>query len=138
METKDWVTMGSAGVAVVFGTLAALSTYINRQITIGQAETALRAAIRATRDSVRQIAIKIAEAQFVIMSSKEEKNLCEEKLKVFGKAYAEAVEENLNAYEDACGKYLDKKIDKDRFKRMYYSEIENIGRAPQESTIGKF
>lgn len=32
----------------------------------------------------------------------------------------------LNAYEDACGKYIDSKIDKERFKKMYHSEIRRL------------
>lgn len=36
------------------------------------------------------------------------------------------MESYLNAYEDACGKYLDKKIDEVRFKKSYISEIKNI------------
>ncbi len=42
------------------------------------------------------------------------------------KALRSAVEDNLNAYEDACGKYLDGKIDKTRFKKTYNSEIQNL------------
>lgn len=39
----------------------------------------------------------------------------------------DAVQEDLrNAYEEACSRYLDEKVDKERFKRMYYSEIQNL------------
>ena len=31
-----------------------------------------------------------------------------------------------NAYEDACGKYNDGKVDKDRFKLMYQTEIRRL------------
>lgn len=37
-----------------------------------------------------------------------------------------AVESYLNSYEDACGKYLDEKTDKQRFKKAYINEIKNI------------
>lgn len=37
-----------------------------------------------------------------------------------------ALENNLNAYNEACAKYLDGKIDKVRFKKSYHSEIQNI------------
>ena len=32
----------------------------------------------------------------------------------------------LNAYEELCAKYIDKKVDRRRFKKMYFSEIKNI------------
>lgn len=37
-----------------------------------------------------------------------------------------SIEELLNAYEEACAKYIDKKVDKKRFKKLYYDEIKKI------------
>ena len=31
-----------------------------------------------------------------------------------------------NAYDEACAKYLDGKVDKNRFKKLYYTEIKNL------------
>lgn len=31
-----------------------------------------------------------------------------------------------NAYDEACAKYLDGKVDKVRFKKIYYTEIKNL------------
>ena len=42
------------------------------------------------------------------------------------KAFEQAIESNLNAYEEACAKYLDGKIDIDRFSRMYNTPIRNL------------
>jgi len=39
---------------------------------------------------------------------------------------ASAEEEYLNAYEEACQKYLDNKVDRKRFKKAYFDEIRNI------------
>lgn len=36
------------------------------------------------------------------------------------------VENSWNAYEDACAKYLDEKIDKERFKKSYKNEIKQL------------
>ena len=36
------------------------------------------------------------------------------------------MEDVRNAYDEACAKYLDGKIDKERFKKMYYYEITQI------------
>ena len=35
-------------------------------------------------------------------------------------------EDYLNAYDEACAKYIDNKIDKQRFKKMYFEEIKNL------------
>ena len=37
-----------------------------------------------------------------------------------------AFEDVCNAYEEACAKYLDGKVDKERFKRLYVTEIRNV------------
>ena len=36
------------------------------------------------------------------------------------------IEEELNAYDKACALYIDKKVDKKRFKKDYYYEINNL------------
>ena len=40
--------------------------------------------------------------------------------------YESTKEEFLNAYDEACQKYLDKKVDKARFKKSYFTEIQSI------------
>ena len=42
--------------------------------------------------------------------------------------YEEAIEDNLNAYEEACARYIDNKVDRDRFRKMFFSEIANLVR----------
>ena len=42
------------------------------------------------------------------------------------KALESAEEQYRNAYEEACSKYLDGKLDKDRFEKMYLIEIQNL------------
>lgn len=37
-----------------------------------------------------------------------------------------AIAEFINSYEEACSKYIDKKVDRKRFKKMYFHEIKNI------------
>lgn len=40
----------------------------------------------------------------------------------------DAQQDYLNAYEEACMKYIDGKIDKTRFRKTYFEEIRNIVR----------
>lgn len=37
-----------------------------------------------------------------------------------------ALEDVLNAYDEACSKYIDKKVDVSRFKKLYITEIRNL------------
>ena len=48
------------------------------------------------------------------------------------------IEEELNAYDNACGFYIDKKIDKKRFKKRYSEEIKNIVESEEYKEIGRF
>jgi len=47
-----------------------------------------------------------------------------------------ALEDVMNAYEEACGKYNDNKVDKERFKKSYMVEIRNI--VEDENTSSKY
>lgn len=94
-------------------------------IAVGQAETALRAAISTTRQRIEDSALKIEEllnGRVLIQLNAAEKR----RLELLDKSRSSIVEDHLNAYEDACGKYLDDKIDRERFKKSYVSEIGNI------------
>ena len=41
-----------------------------------------------------------------------------------------ALQFNLNAYEEACAKYIDNKVDKKRFKKNYQAPITSIVKEP--------
>ncbi len=71
-----------------------------------QMEIAVREMISSARSNLRQIIITDTSVKEALLN--------------------EAKEELLNAYDEACAKYIDKKIDKKTFKRMYYGEIKNI------------
>ena len=49
-----------------------------------------------------------------------------ETLKIYDKNLDSSIESMLNTYDDACAKYLDKKIDKIRFKKTFHVEIRNL------------
>jgi len=46
--------------------------------------------------------------------------------KIIESVFDSAKEEFSNAYDEACQKYLDKKVDKTRFKKSYTNEIKSI------------
>ncbi len=45
---------------------------------------------------------------------------------ILQQAYYTAEEQYRNAYEEACGKYIDNKIDKIRFEKLYKQEIYKL------------
>ena len=47
------------------------------------------------------------------------------------------IEEELNAYDKACSLYIDKKVDKTRFKKDYYYEINNLFDDKNFNEMGK-
>lgn len=47
-------------------------------------------------------------------------------------AYYAAEEMYRNAYEDACAKYIDGKIDKERFKKLYHIEVQKLVEDPNQ------
>ena len=53
--------------------------------------------------------------------------------------YESAKQDYLNSYEEACVKYLDNKVDKLRFRKTYYIEIQNIvTKEPYKATFNSF
>lgn len=47
------------------------------------------------------------------------------------------IEEELNAYDKACALYLDKKVDRNRFKKDYIVEINNLFNSDEIIKIGR-
>lgn len=67
--------------------------------------------------------ITSAKAQLSVMNNQLSQNKENEVLKA---SFSDACEEVANAYDEACMKYLDGKVDKERFKKAYINEIKNI------------
>jgi hypothetical protein len=132
MNAANWIALGSAVVSVlsflgtiIFSWRAAASARNSRDVAIGAAESSLRSAISTTRQRVEDRALQIA----TILNGRRRCDLKvadERMLEPHEKAFRSAVEDNLNAYEDACAKYRDGKIDIARFKKMYINEIQNL------------
>lgn len=101
-------------------------------IAVGQSETSLREAISNSRERVEDSLLRIED---LISGRKLNRLTADEtrRLKTLSKSRNSIIENYLNAYEDACGKYIDNKIDKIRFRKSYISEIQNLCDASVES-----
>ena len=89
----------------------------NNQFVSGQTELQLSQTIDETKRHLMNVTFKIADLP--PDSDEDVKSMLFHLMK-------SAMESNVNAYESACGLYLDDKIDKGRFKKLYYSEVKRI------------
>jgi len=108
-------------VAIIFSSLSILISIIsfivsnvsnNRQkkISQGQVEIQINQMISNTKKELMDISLLIADGSKDILTQ----------------AFKSARELNMNAYDEACAKYLDNKVDKERFKRNYCIEIRRL------------
>lgn len=95
------------------------------KIDQGQAETSIRGMIMAARQNVESISEKAAVHG----------NLTDDDNEIYEKMFDSAEENLRNAYEEACSRYLDGKVDKERFRRMYYFEIQQLVSDPKQKEI---
>ncbi|MBI4834808.1 MAG: hypothetical protein HY811_08335 [Planctomycetes bacterium] len=89
---------------------ANIELYINERIT-------------NTKEKVSEISIKIADLPAIMGSAHPAYN---KTIEAYKNIFDSTVENNLNAYENACAIYIDGKIDKDRFKKTYKTEIRQL------------
>lgn len=95
---------------------------VANRISNGQIELNIASLIIQTENRVMDLSLEMSK-----FFTDEELTPSQKKQLDFLKiAHKQAVESNLNAYEEACAKYLDEKTDKERFKRMYYTPIRRL------------
>lgn len=111
MKTSDMITLilGIVSFLTACGTI--LLSFRYNKLVQGQVEMQIRERITNARIRFEDLTI-----------------CYREKLdnKLIISVYESTKEEFLNAYDEACQKYLDKKVDKDRFKKSYFTEIQSI------------
>ena len=84
----------------------------------GQVEMQIREMISSARRHYEEISFRA--------STDEDKEIL--------KAIEESALENvLNAYDEACAKYIDYKVDRERFKKLYFEEIKQVVEDPSIS-----
>jgi hypothetical protein len=121
-------------VAVALSSVALLATGVNiffyfkltkeynglvkeqNKIAQGQAETSMRELIMSARRNVETVSEKVAGQDAKDKTIKA----------IYEQMFDSAQEDLRNAYEEACSRYRDGKVDKERFKRMYSTEIRQL------------
>lgn len=90
----------------------------SRAIEYANIEYIISNSLTSAKNRVEDICVDIAECK----ASDSPKSVLERKEQRF----KSAIESLLNTYEEACSKYNDEKIDKERFKKTYSREIRQL------------
>lgn len=123
MSLYETLAIIIASISLIVAVVAIIISLKNSKFVAGQIELQLSQNIDETKRHVTNIILQVSQYEDGNVPQ-----LLEESLK-------SAVESNLNAYEGACGIYLDKKIDVKRFKKIYNNEIKRI---VEDETHNKF
>ena len=103
---------------------------VQNLIAMGNLELSISERISNSKDRVGDIILLMSS----LIGKKNSTGLTpDEELTLVGqtKVLNAAIENNLNAYEDACSKYLDEKVDIVRFKKSYNTEIRQLVEDPE-------
>ena len=117
MSPYEIVAVVISGVGLLISIISICKANSAHKIAQGQIELNIHQLLNQTKKDVMDVTLVIAEKCSDNDQSK--KN-------VLIQALNTANERNLNAYEEACAKYLDNKVDKDRFKKNYHIEIRQL------------
>jgi len=98
------------------------AVFLNNKKASATIELTLNERITTTKEKVSDVSLLMTPLISKKQHDESEKNM----LASYSKHFDLAIENNLNAYEEACAKYLDNKVDKVRFKKTYISEIRQV------------
>ena len=104
----EWISIGISILAFGF---SLFSFFKSNALTKGQAEMQIREMISSAKWRYADLGIQL---------SKDIEN------QTLAASTTAALEDVLNAYDEACAKYIDNKIDRERFKKLYAAEIRNL------------
>lgn len=113
MDLSDLIALLALVLSVVSLIISSKSSSKSNKTAMGSEELQVRELIRSAKNRFEDLAIEQADDE-----TKKDNP-------IFEQAVNSALEGVCNAYDEACSKYLDGKIDKTRFKKMYFDEIKN-------------
>ena len=101
-----------SAVSALASAVTAIVTFVNgKRMANGNVELQIRTMISEAKYHQSECMIKLA---------------ADPKNEMLLSTYDTLTEEVLNAYDEACAKYNDNKVDKERFKKMYFHEIRQL------------
>jgi hypothetical protein len=142
LSNSDWIAVASAIISVIallisvrFAKRAEEASRSANAVASGEAETNLRAAIRGADQWLQQCNIQIVTLQKARTPdelSSDERSIYDAWLTTYDKA----AQQLLGSYDEACARFLDGKIDGERFLKSYRAEIRDLCEK-QRGTIHK-
>ena len=105
------------------------------KLSQGEIEFQIANIIRESQYRVSDSATELAKYRQEFLSEREDGQTEENRLemlyddlvyKTLDDKFEQSVEIMLNSYEESCAKYLDKKVDAERFKKSYHRSIRRI------------
>ena len=127
MTPYEIVAIIISGIGLLISIISIVRANNAHKIAQGQIELNIHQLLNQTKKDVMDVTLVIAEK----CSDNDESMKA-----VLTQALNTANERNLNAYDEACAKYLDNKVDKERFKKNYHIEIRQL--VEDENNISKF
>jgi hypothetical protein len=133
MSPYEKISVALALVAIVVSVIALIkSTVISNKalklsddslkLSHGMNELEVNSMITTTKHRVEDITLQML--PLLSKSTKSDEEIAQ--IAGFKQVLKSAMENNVNAYEEACAKYLDGKIDKVRFKKTYTLELRRL------------
>jgi len=119
MTSYEWFSTIFSVSAVVISVIALRKS---SSFAAGSIELYINERITNTKDKVSDISMTMSPLLSKTGRSTDDNKL----LEAYGTILRSAIENNLNAYEEACAKYLDGKVDKERFRKTYRTEIRQL------------
>lgn len=113
MDLSDLISLLALALSVISLIISSRYSSKANKMAMGSEELQVRELIWSARNRVEDLSMKL----FNDETKKDNE--------VFKQSFNSALEGVCNAYDEACSKYLDGKIDKSRFKKMYFNEIKN-------------
>ncbi|MDR0868739.1 MAG: hypothetical protein LBP75_09770 [Planctomycetota bacterium] len=115
------LSIGAIAISVIAIVKSNNAAKTANDLTKGQVEMQIREMISSARRHYADMATKLPN---------------EDATPVISKLIASALEDVRNAYDESCAKYIDGKVDKERFKKLYVTEIRNL--VESESTKSEY
>ena len=110
MSAEVIVAIVAAVISLIAVVIAFISLSNSKKASQVSMELLIQQLIGTSRKDTREFSYKISSG---------DKNIAKKLLDSY-------LEQELNTYDVACAAYIDKKIDRKRFKKTYSSEIQNL------------
>lgn len=119
MTVYEIVSIAVSGLAII---ISIVSIWKANSTASAGIELDINRGITSTRARVSDMSIQMFPLLSKAIRTPEEERL----LQGYTLAFEEAQESHLNAIEEACAKYLDKKVDRRRFKKTHRTAIRQL------------